>query len=103
MLFRSRISVVHRDGAVEQAKVTVLYGYEGLKRIEIPEANAGEIVAIAGIDTIDLGETVAALENPLALPPIRIDEPTVSMLCSANVSPFAGKEGALPSDPLTLL
>jgi len=46
---------------------------------------------------------VAALENPLALPPIRIDEPTVSMLCSANVSPFAGKEGALPSDPLTLL
>lgn len=70
---------------------------------EVPEARAGEIVAIAGIGTIDRGETMAALENPLALPPIRIDERTVSMLCSANVSPFSGEEDALPSDPLTLL
>ena len=68
-----RVSVIHRDGVVEQAKVTVLYGYEGLKRIEIPEANAGEIVAIAGIETIDIGETVGDLENPVALPLIRID------------------------------
>ncbi len=88
-----RISVVHRDGSTEAAKVTVLYGYEGLKRIEIPEANAGEIVAIAGIETIDIGETVGDLENPVALPLIRIDEPTVSMLFSSNISPFAGKEG----------
>jgi GTP-binding protein len=94
-----RISVVHRDGAVEQAKVTVLYGYEGLKRIEIPEANAGEIVAIAGIETIDIGETVGDLENPVALPLIRIDEPTVSMLFSSNVSPFAGKEGRFVTSP----
>jgi GTP-binding protein len=94
-----RISVVHRDGATEQAKVTVLYGYEGLKRVEISEAQAGEIVAIAGIENIDIGETVAALENPVALPLIRIDEPTVSMLFSSNVSPFAGKEGKYVTSP----
>jgi GTP-binding protein len=94
-----RVSVVHRDGAVEQAKVTVLYGYEGLRRVEVPEASAGQIVAIAGIETIDIGETVAELENPQALPLIRIDEPTVSMLFSANVSPFAGKEGRFVTSP----
>jgi GTP-binding protein len=94
-----RISVIHRDGTIEQAKVTVLYGYEGLKRVEITEASAGEIVAIAGIDTIDIGETVAPIENPVALPLIRIDEPTVSMLFSANVSPFAGREGRYVTSP----
>jgi GTP-binding protein len=94
-----RVAVVHRDGAVEQAKVTVLYGYEGLKRVEIAEASAGEIVAIAGIESIDIGETVAEIENPRALPLIRIDEPTVSMLFSANISPFAGKEGKYVTSP----
>src|SRR5437870_6291906 len=77
-----RIAVVHRDGNIEAAKVTVLYGYVGLKRTEIPEASAGDIVAIAGIESIDIGETVADVENPVALPLIRIDEPTVSMPCS---------------------
>jgi GTP-binding protein len=94
-----RVAVVHRDGTVEQAKVTVLYGYEGLKRVEVGEAGAGEIVAIAGIESIDIGETVAELENPRALPLIRIDEPTVSMLFSANISPFAGKEGKYVTSP----
>jgi GTP-binding protein len=94
-----RVSVVHRDGSIEQAKVTVLYGYEGLKRIEVDQASAGEIVAIAGVESIDIGETVAALENPVALPLIRIDEPTVSMLFSSNVSPFAGKEGRYVTSP----
>src|SRR3989440_588189 len=94
-----RIAVVHRDGNIEAAKVTVLYGYEGLKRTEIPEASAGDIVAIAGIESIDIGETVADVENPVALPLIRIDEPTVSMLFSANVSPFAGKEGRFVTSP----
>ncbi|MBI2205572.1 MAG: translational GTPase TypA [Candidatus Rokubacteria bacterium] len=88
-----RVSVVHRDGSIEQSKVTVLYGYEGLKRTEIAEAQAGDLVAIAGIDQIEIGETVADLENPVAMPLIRIDEPTVSMLFSSNVSPFAGREG----------
>ena len=88
-----RVAVVHRDGSVEPAKVTVLYGYEGLKRIEIPEASAGDLVAIAGIESIEIGETVADLENPVALPLIRVDEPTVAMLFSSNTSPFAGREG----------
>src|SRR5262245_27573327 len=88
-----RVAVVHRDGSVELAKVTVLYGYEGLKRIEIPEASAGDLVAIAGIESIEIGETVAERENPVALPLIRIDEPTVAMLFSSNTSPFAGREG----------
>jgi GTP-binding protein len=88
-----RVAVMHRDGSVELAKVTVLYGYEGLKRIEIPEASAGDLVAIAGIESIEIGETVADLEAPVALPLIRVDEPTVSMLFSSNTSPFAGREG----------
>jgi GTP-binding protein len=94
-----RVSVVHRDGTVEQAKVTVLYGYEGLKRVEIEQASAGDLVAIAGVETIDIGETVGDLENPVALPLIRIDEPTVSMLFSSNVSPFAGREGRFVTSP----
>ena len=88
-----RVAVVHRGGGVEAAKVTVLYGYEGLKRVEIAEAGPGDIVAIAGIEAIEIGETVADAEQPVALPLIRVDEPTVSMLFSANVSPFSGKEG----------
>ena len=94
-----RVSVVHRDGSVEPAKVTVLYGYEGLKRTEIAEASAGDLVAIAGIESIEIGETVADLENPVALPLIRIDEPTVSMLFSSSVSPFAGREGSSSPPP----
>jgi GTP-binding protein len=88
-----RVAVVHRDGSVEPAKVTVLYGYEGLKRVEVGEASAGDLVAVAGIESMEIGETIADAERPAALPLIRIDEPTVSMLFSANVSPFSGREG----------
>jgi GTP-binding protein len=88
-----RVAIAHRDGTVEPAKVTVLYGYEGLKRVEIGEASAGDLVAMAGIESIEIGETVADLEHPVALPAIRIDEPTVSMLFSSNTSPFAGRDG----------
>jgi GTP-binding protein len=88
-----RVAVVHRDGGVDTAKVTVLYGYEGLKRVEIPEAWAGDLVAVAGIEQMEIGETIADPENPVALPVMHIDEPTVSMLFSSNVSPFAGREG----------
>ena len=88
-----RVAVVHRDGGIDVAKVTVLYGYEGLKRVEIPEAWAGDLVAVAGIEQMEIGETIADPENPVALAVMHIDEPTVSMLFSANVSPFAGREG----------
>src|SRR5262249_27912108 len=88
-----RVAVVHRDGAVEHAKVTVLYGYEGLNRVELAEAGPGEIVAVAGIENIEIGETIADAEQPQALPVMSIDEPTVAMLFSSSVSPFAGREG----------
>ena len=88
-----RVAVVHRDGSVENAKITVLYGYEGLKRVEVPEMSAGDIVAVAGIEAMEIGETIADPEKPIALPVMHIDEPTVAMLFSSNVSPFAGKEG----------
>src|SRR5881409_304263 len=94
-----RVAVVHRDGSVEFAKVTVLYGYDGLKRVDIAEASAGDLVAIAGIESIEIGETVADAETPVALPLIRIDEPTVSMLFSSNISPLAGKEGRFVTSP----
>jgi GTP-binding protein len=88
-----RVAVVHRDGTIENAKITVLYGYEGLKRVEVPEMSAGDIVAVAGIEAMEIGETIADPEKPVALPVMHIDEPTVAMLFSSNVSPFAGKEG----------
>jgi GTP-binding protein len=88
-----RIAVVRRSGTIEPAKVTVVYVYEGLRRVEVPEAGPGELVAIAGVEAMDIGETLADPERPVALPPIHIDEPTVAMLFSSNVSPFAGREG----------
>jgi GTP-binding protein len=88
-----RVAVVHRDGSTEPAKITVLYGYEGLKRVEISEATAGDLVAVAGTDNVEIGETLADAEKPVALPVMHIDEPTVSMLFSSNISPFSGKEG----------
>jgi GTP-binding protein len=90
---QDRVAVVRRSGAIEVAKVTVVYTYEGLKRVEVAEAGPGELVAVAGIEAMDIGETIADVERPVALPPIRIDEPTVTMLFSSNVSPFAGREG----------
>ena len=88
-----RVAVVRRSGAVESAKVTVVYVYEGLRRVEVPEAGPGEVVAVAGVEAMDIGETLAEPERPVALPPIHIDEPTVAMLFSSYVSPFAGREG----------
>jgi GTP-binding protein len=88
-----RVAVVRRSGAIESAKVTMVYVYEGLRRVEVPEAGPGELVAVAGIEAMDIGETIAEPERPVALSPIHIDEPTVAMLFSSNVSPFAGREG----------
>ncbi len=88
-----RVGIVRRSGAVDFAKVTVLYGYEGLKRVELAEAWAGDVVAVAGIEEMEIGETIADPENPVALEVMHIDEPTVSMLFSSNISPFAGREG----------
>ncbi|HEX2227480.1 MAG TPA: translational GTPase TypA [Candidatus Binatia bacterium] len=81
------------DGASHPVKVTQVYGWQGLKRIEVSGAEAGDIVAIAGIEDIGIGDTITDRENPKPLPPLRIDEPTIAMIFSANNSPWAGREG----------
>ncbi|HYG63508.1 MAG TPA: GTP-binding protein, partial [Thermoanaerobaculia bacterium] len=81
------------DGTVDPVKISVLYGYEGLRRVEIAEAGPGDIVALAGIEEVNIGETLSERDNPQALPPIQIDEPTISMVISINDSPFSGRDG----------
>src|SRR5258708_6929404 len=81
------------DSAVHSTKVTTLYAFEGLKHIDIQEAAAGDIVCLAGIENITIGETIADAEQPIAIPPIAIDEPTVSMIFGVNTSPMAGRDG----------
>jgi GTP-binding protein len=78
---------------VEQARVTKLFGYEGLERIELQEADAGEIVALAGLETVEIGLTVADVENPERLEGISVEEPTISVDFLVNNSPFAGRDG----------
>jgi GTP-binding protein len=87
------ISRIRIDGGVESAKVTVLYGYDGLARTEIAEAGPGDIVSIAGLSEVAIGETLSSIENPQALPQIRVEEPTIAMVFSINNSPMSGREG----------
>ncbi|MBF6559065.1 MAG: translational GTPase TypA [Candidatus Binataceae bacterium] len=86
-------SLCRADGARTVCKIARLYGWQGLKRIERSDAQAGDIVMIAGSDDIEIGDTVADLENPRPLPGIRVDEPTVAMTFSVNNAPWAGREG----------
>jgi GTP-binding protein len=87
------VGVVKRDRAVEKVRVKELYAFEGLKRESIERARFGEIVALAGIEGIEIGETVTSADNPQALPVIAVDEPTISMIFGVNNSPFAGTDG----------
>jgi GTP-binding protein len=87
------VAICRLDGEVTPAKVTVLYGYEGLRRIEIAEAGPGDIVAVAGLDEVAIGVTLSEREDPRPLPPIHVDEPTITMVLSINDSPFSGREG----------
>ncbi len=82
------------DGSQVPCRVSRVYGWQGLRRVELPRATAGDIVAIAGIEDIAIGDTVADSERPGALPPIRVDEPTIAMLFGSNTSPWAGREGS---------
>jgi GTP-binding protein len=86
-------TVCRLDGSHVDAKINQIYGWHGLKRMELPQAKAGDIVAVAGIEDIHIGETIADRLNPQALPAIRIDEPTIAMIFSVNNSPWAGREG----------
>jgi len=81
------------DGSIVPGRVTMLYGYEGLKRVEIAAAGPGDIVALAGLEEVAIGETISERERPLALPAIHVDEPTIAMIFSVNTSPMAGREG----------
>ena len=85
--------VVMNGDQTTKAKIGRLYGYQGLKRAEVPEAGMGDIVAVTGLADVSIGQTIADPENPEALPALNIDEPTLSMTFGVNTSPFAGREG----------
>lgn len=86
-------ALVRHDGALENVRIGRLYVYEGLERVEVQQADCGEIVTFSGLEEVNIGETVACPVNPEQLPPIIIDEPTLKMTFSVNDSPFAGREG----------
>jgi len=88
------VAIVKLDGAVQKTRITKLYGFEGLERTDIERAAAGEIVAIAGVEGITIGETVTSVETPRTLLHVPVDEPTISMIFTVNTSPFSGREGA---------
>jgi GTP-binding protein len=88
-----QVALMKLDGSVKQFRVTKLFGFFGLKREEIEEAYAGDLIAVSGMEDINVGETVCPIENQEALPILRIDEPTLQMTFLVNNSPFAGKEG----------
>ena len=87
------IGVVKPDRSIQKTRVTQLYVFEGLKRESVQSAGCGEIVALAGIENINIGDTITSIENPQPLPVIAVDEPTIAMIFSVNNSPFAGREG----------
>src|SRR2546423_2424572 len=88
-----QIAVVKPDRSLHKTRVSQLYVFEGLKREAVERAGVGEIVALAGIENINIGDTVTSIDNPHPLPAIAVDEPTIAMIFSVNNSPFAGREG----------
>ena len=88
-------ALVTEDGSIVKSKISKLMGFDGLKRVDVDEASAGQIVAVAGFADANIGETITDPDNPQALPLIKVDEPTLQMTFSVNDSPFAGQEGKL--------
>jgi GTP-binding protein len=88
-----QVLVVQRDGNSKKVRVSQLYVFEGLKRESVERASVGEIVALAGFEDIEIGDTITSIENPQPLPSIAVDEPTIAMIFGVNNSPFSGKEG----------
>ena len=89
------VSVIGADGKPGKKKISSLFKFDGLGRKEVKDASAGDIVLLAGVEGINIGDTVSDPENPVPLPRIKVDEPTISMVFSINTSPFAGKDGKL--------
>ena len=87
------VAVSKLDGSIEATKVTKLYTFAGLHRVEVQAAAAGDVICLAGIDNITIGETITDLEDPKPIPPLHVDEPTVSMIFGINTSPMAGRDG----------
>jgi GTP-binding protein len=87
------VAIAKRDGSLEKTRITKLYSFEGLKRVDETVARQGDLLAIAGVEGITIGETVTSAETPVPLPPIHIDEPTIAMAFTINTSPFVGREG----------
>jgi GTP-binding protein len=87
------VNIAKRDGTMHTTKITKLYSFEGLKRVDETLGQAGDILAIAGVEGITIGETVTSAETPAPLPQIHIDEPTIAMAFTINTSPFSGREG----------
>jgi len=91
------VSYINRDGVVSRQKINLVLTYKGLQRVEVPEAHAGDIVALTGIASANIGETIADVDTPEALPTIAITKPTLKMTFGVNASPFAGREGKYPT------
>ncbi|UCG38704.1 MAG: GTP-binding protein, partial [bacterium] len=89
------VALVRRDGRVSKGRITRILDYDGLRRVEIPAAACGNIVTVAGLDEVEIGDTVACTERPVGLPYVAIEEPTLSMNFMVNTSPFAGREGKM--------
>ncbi len=89
------IAHIKRDGGIVKGRISKLLGYEGLKQVDVAEGCTGDIITVAGFDEVGIGETLASAENPIGLPYVSIDEPTISMNFIVNNSPFAGREGKL--------
>jgi GTP-binding protein len=87
------VAIAKLDGSLQKTKITKLFSFSGLKRLDISETQLGDIVAVAGVEGITIGETITNVENPAPLPAITIDEPTIAMQFTVNTSPFAGREG----------
>jgi len=88
------VGIAKLDGSLQKTKITKLFSFAGLKRTDITETTLGDIVAVAGVEGITIGETITGAETPAPLPPITIDEPTIAMQFTVNTSPFAGREGS---------
>src|SRR5689334_16897612 len=91
--FGDTVAIGKRDGTIQNTRITKLYSFEGLKRVDETVGRPGDILAIAGVEGITIGETVTSAETPKPLPQIQIDEPTISMVFTINTSPFSGREG----------
>src|SRR5471030_69195 len=91
--YGDNVTIAKRDGTMHNTKITKMYSFEGLKRVDETVGRHGDLLAIAGVEGINIGETVTSAETPMPLPAIRIDEPTIAMAFTINTSPFSGREG----------